>query len=117
MDEHRVIRFRRFFLYFSLCLFVAIGIITLFLNEQGTFNERDKKNTCINNLRLIDAAKQQWALEHGTNSATPTWENIKSYIGRPDSEILEYPLGGTYTLGKLNEDPTCSIPGHVLPKH
>ncbi len=40
-------------------------------------------NACINNLRQIDSAKQQWALEtHQNGVATPVASNIASYLGR-----------------------------------
>ena len=50
------------------------------------------KNICINNLRQIDAAKQQWALEtkQGTN-ATPVYSAIKDYM---KNEVI-CPAGGT----------------------
>ncbi len=39
-------------------------------------------NACINNLRIIDAAKQQWALETGQpSSATPTDTDIDAVSG------------------------------------
>ena len=35
--------------------------------------QTSQTNACINNLRIIDAAKQQWGLETGQqNTATPT---------------------------------------------
>src|SRR5262245_14786486 len=38
---------------------------------------------CISNLRTIDGAKQQWALESKAGqNATPTLANIQSYLGR-----------------------------------
>jgi RNA polymerase sigma factor (sigma-70 family) len=75
------------------------------------------ENACINNLRLIDSAKQQWALEHNkTGEDTPTWDDIKPYLGRgANGEIPVCPDGGVYTIGKVGEKPTCSIPSHVLP--
>src|SRR4051812_22287250 len=69
------------------------------------------KNGCINNLRLIDAAKQEWALEHGkTNSDIPTWTDVGPYLGRPGSALPTCPSGGIYTLGAVSNNPTCSIP-------
>jgi prepilin-type N-terminal cleavage/methylation domain-containing protein len=42
-----------------------------------------QKNACINNLRQIDGAKQQWALENNqTGSAACTSANIDPYMGR-----------------------------------
>jgi hypothetical protein len=71
-----------------------------------------QQNACINNLRQIDAAKQQWALEKGkTATDVPTWDDIQPYIGR----ILHCPVGGTYTINAVGEKPTCSVPGHELP--
>src|SRR5262249_39462349 len=41
--------------------------------------------TCVNELRLVDGAKQQWALEKGKSPEdTPSWEDLKPYIGRGD---------------------------------
>ncbi len=38
-------------------------------------------NQCINNLRQIDAAINEWALEtRKSNGAIPTWNDVKQYI-------------------------------------
>lgn len=72
---------------------------------------------CINNLRLIDSAKQQWALENKKQTTdTPTMEDLKPYLGRgPNGELPVCPSGGSYTVGTVGEPPKCSIPGHALP--
>jgi RNA polymerase sigma factor (sigma-70 family) len=74
-------------------------------------------NACINNLRLIDSSKQQWALEYRKQSTdTPTMEEIRQYMGRwRGGEIPVCPDGGVYTLRTVGEKPTCSVAGHVLP--
>ena len=47
-------------------------------------------NACINNLRQVDAAKQQWALESGQKpSATPTSANILPYLGRGSGSLTQ----------------------------
>jgi competence protein ComGC len=76
-----------------------------------------QKNRCINNLRQIDAAKQQWALEKNkTASDVPTWEDLQPYLGK--SKVpLHCPKGGEYTIGAVNQQPTCSIAEHVLPSN
>jgi hypothetical protein len=38
------------------------------------------RNTCINNLRQIDAAKNQWAENGKTADAVPTAQDIAPYI-------------------------------------
>jgi len=77
-------------------------------------------DACINNLRQIDGAKQQWALENKkTANAVPTFDDLTPYF-RPGpqgaSGVPVCPSGGVYTLNALNALPTCSIPGHALPK-
>jgi hypothetical protein len=76
-----------------------------------------KVNACINNLRLIDSAKQQWALEaRKTNTDTPTEDDLRPYLGRgAKGEMPSCPDGGAYTFGAVGEKPTCSVQGHALP--
>jgi hypothetical protein len=72
-------------------------------------------NTCINNLRQIDAAKQQWALENNkTADAIPTEQEVAQYL--KGNVLPTCPSGGIYMINAVGEAPTCSIPGHVLPQ-
>jgi competence protein ComGC len=76
-------------------------------------------NACVNNLRIIQGAKEQWALEHHkTTNDTPTLEDLKPYMGRgEEGEIPVCPDGGIYSPGRVGEPPKCSIGGlgHSLP--
>ena len=75
-------------------------------------------NACINNLRQMDGAKQQWALENKisiTNETPVTWKDIEPYIKIGASGRLWCPYGGRYTIGKISDPPTCSIKTHNLP--
>jgi hypothetical protein len=68
---------------------------------------------CINQLRLIDGAMQQYALEYyltATNIVTA--EQILPYI--KGNQIPSCPAGGDYTFGNLTNPPACSIPGHAI---
>jgi hypothetical protein len=68
---------------------------------------------CINNLRMVDGAKQQWALEqHKGPDAVPTPPDIAPFFA--GGQIPQCPSGGRYNLNAVNTAPTCSIPGHVL---
>ncbi|MEI9864105.1 MAG: hypothetical protein WDN00_06050 [Limisphaerales bacterium] len=90
---------------------LAAIAIPNFVKARATAQE----NACINNLRIIDAAKQQWALEKGKQATdVPTEEDLMPYIGR-SKKFPVCPQGGTYTIGPVNEPPTCSIPGHEMP--
>ena len=73
-----------------------------------------ERNACINNLRQIYIAKQQWALENNkTDAAIPTAQDLLPYF--KDGIFPVCPSGGTYTIGAVGNAPTCSISGHVLP--
>lgn len=77
---------------------------------------------CIENLRVIDAAKQTWAmvLKDPITNAVPTWKDVLPYmqnvtrIWQNGGGPPKCPSGGTYKLGRVAEPPTCSVPGHVL---
>ena len=70
-------------------------------------------NACINNLRQIDAAKNEWALEKGKKTGDiPTAQDLTPYF--KNGVFPTCPAGGTYTIGAVGNDPTCSIAGHTL---
>lgn len=72
------------------------------------------RKTCINNLRLIDDAKQQWATDAGKPlNAVPTVKDLLPYF--KEKGFPECPDGGTYSLNAVDEVPTCSVAGHTLP--
>ena len=90
--------------------------------------ETARKNTCINNLRLIDGAIQQWALENGKNSTDDVNAYITSltqYLGRGGTGAIngtgtgavKCPSSGTYHVTTVNAKPTCdaTVGGHTLP--
>ena len=71
--------------------------------------QTSQTNACINNLRIIDAAKQQWALELGqATGATPSSGQIVPYLGRSGSVMPTCPIGSSaYTINALTNVPTC----------
>ncbi len=72
-----------------------------------------QKNTCINNLRQIDSAKHQWALENKkADGDTVTSTDVEPYI--KNNKYPKCPAGGTYSVTTLTTDPTCDKPGHKL---
>jgi len=83
-------------------------------------------NACINNLRQIDGAKQQWALEtKQPATVAPAETEIGPYLGRSASTAgIICPSGGTtgtdfassYNILAVDTAPTCKILAtHVLP--
>jgi hypothetical protein len=82
---------------------------------QSISVEEIQRNECINNLRQIDGAMQQCALENNmTVTSVVTAEQITPYLVRPNGQFPRCPSGGTYTFGSVTNLPTCSIPGHAL---
>jgi hypothetical protein len=75
----------------------------------------DTRSACINQLRQIDGAKQQWALENQkTAEAIPTAQEIAPYIGLGGNTLPPCPAGGVYSINAVGVVPGCSIPGHAL---
>src|SRR5271157_4776958 len=86
-----------------------------------------QQNACINNLRLIDSAKQQWALEQRQSStATMLGTDLQPYLGHGSGgELPSCPADATQSwaasyspnLGNVSVKPQCSIVSstHILP--
>jgi prepilin-type N-terminal cleavage/methylation domain-containing protein len=86
-----------------------------------------QQNACINNLRLIDAAKQQWALEQrqqSTSSPNSSGSDLQPYLGRGlTGELPSCPVDPangfttSYTVNEVGISPQCKIltATHVLP--
>ena len=93
-------------------MMVAIAIPN-FVKARATA----QMNGCINNLRVIDGAKQEWALKNQKQATdTPTIEDLRPYLAPGSNGVLPVcPAGGHYTLNAVGEQPTCSIPEHKLP--
>ncbi len=74
--------------------------------------ETSRTKSCVSNLRQIDAAKEQWAMDNrASNGAAVTWGDlVPDYIKRQP----QCPSGGTYTIGNVGTNPTCTISGHEL---
>jgi len=75
---------------------------------------RSAATACINNLRQIDDAKAQWALEtHKTSNITP----LDTDLFGPGLFIKAKPVcpgGGQYDLRTVGEPALCDQPGHEL---
>jgi prepilin-type N-terminal cleavage/methylation domain-containing protein len=81
--------------------------------------QTSQTNACINNLRQIDGAKQQWALEKGqSGSASATSSDIKPYLGRggslasvfcPNDSTRDFAT--SYDIQIVSTNPICNING------
>jgi prepilin-type N-terminal cleavage/methylation domain-containing protein len=87
--------------------------------------ETSRAKSCVANLKQIDAAKEQWAMDTkaaatASSPALATLVGTSAYIKNTPS----CPSGGTYTVGgaggTIADSPTCSVGGtgataHALP--
>ena len=98
-------------------LILGVGVL-IFIPSFIRARSTPSTNACVNTLRQIEGAQQQWTVDNlKGDAATPTWDDIRSYIGRdPHREMPTCPQGGVYTLGRVGEPPRCSIgpPHHLL---
>ena len=89
-------------------LLAAIAIPN-FVKARAT----SQQNACINNMRQITAAINEWALEAGQSTGASVNNNdLTPYIQlNSNSSIPGCPAGGTYTLGAIGNLPqvTCSL--------
>ena len=76
-----------------------------------------QQNACINNLRQMDGAIQQYALENKLPpGASVSLTAIQPYIKLTSANNLPgCPAGGSYNVTTVNANPTCNIANHVLP--
>ncbi len=81
-------------------------------------------NACINNLRQIDGAKQQWALENKAGqTASPAATDIQPYLGRGSGGTQptcpadsSQTFATSYTINDVQTAPACQIvsSSHIL---
>ena len=101
-------------------LLAAIAIPN-FVRARAT----SQANACINNLRQIDAAINEWALEQGKSTGqgpASLTADLTPYIKlNANNAIPGCPAGGTYTTYTIGATPqvSCSLntldPPHKLP--
>ena len=90
-------------------LLAAIAIPN-FIKARAT----SQQNACINNLRQIDAAINEWAMETGQSSGATVAaiSTVSAYIKvNSNNSVPSCPAGGTYSVGKVG-DPvqvSCSL--------
>jgi len=66
--------------------------------------ETSRAKSCVSNLKQIDSAKEQWAMDTMAGPASPS-AGAGLYI----KSTPECPSGGAYTVDLIGTDPSCSI--------
>ena len=91
-------------------LLAAIALPNFIKSRNST-----RVKSCISNLRVLDRAKAQWAMEnHKPTSSIPTANDIIPFLR--DGQLPECPADGTYRIRSLPRIPLCSLwpEGHTL---
>jgi prepilin-type N-terminal cleavage/methylation domain-containing protein len=95
----------------ELMIVVAIIGLLAIMALPGFIRAREttQKQACINNLRIIDSAKDRYAIENykSMGDAVPV-ANLELYMKRTLAQTEE-PLGGDYTanINVIGTDPLC----------
>src|SRR5690348_14119942 len=80
--------------------------------------ETSRAKSCVANLKQIDAAKEQWAMDNKKGSTdTPALTDL---VGTGATTYMKNtptcPSGGNYTVNAVGTSPTCDVGGaHALP--
>lgn len=69
-----------------------------------------RTNSCFSNLKAVDGAKMQWAMEsRKADGDSVEWDNlVPSYI----KGQVACPWGFAYTLQPIGTPPYCPVVGH-----
>jgi prepilin-type N-terminal cleavage/methylation domain-containing protein len=89
-------------------LLAAIAIPS-FMKARTTSQQK----ACINNLRQIEAGKEQWALEAKVPQGTAA---NKTEVDKYMKAVPSCPAGGTYNYMSVGTDATCDITNPLLHK-
>jgi prepilin-type N-terminal cleavage/methylation domain-containing protein len=103
-----------------------IGILaTIAIPNFIQARQKARTSACISNLRCIDNAKQQWALEQRQqDTATPTGGDLQPYLGHTAAGSLPscpadaaQTFATSYAPQSVGARPVCLIlpETHVLP--
>jgi hypothetical protein len=80
---------------------------------NGVHSSTSPLNLCLNNLRMIDGAKDQFVIEHHlTNGVAVKQQDISPYL--PDGKLPVCVKGGQYTINVSGSNAVCSIHGTSL---
>jgi prepilin-type N-terminal cleavage/methylation domain-containing protein len=114
--KRNTMRNRAFTLVEIMIVVLIIGILmAIAVPNFVKARESSRKNTCIANLKQIDSAKEQYAMDNKLASGAATaFTNLVGATSYMKAQPV-CPSSGTYTTGVVGTNPSCTVAGHVLP--
>lgn len=104
---------RRLLLISGFGLALIVGVFIASPPAAPPAEERNKQQ-CLLNLRIIEGAKEQWAVEnHSTVGAKPTPNDLAKYIN--GGLLLSCPQGAVYEVRLIGQSPACPVHTNLLP--
>jgi len=104
---------RRGFTLVELMIVVSIIGMLLAIAAPSFVHAREnaRAKSCQENLKQIESAKERWAMDnHRDRTDTPTMTEL-AIPGLYMRNTPFCPGGGDYTVGRLDQIPTCSLGG------
>ncbi len=103
---------RAFTLVEIMIVILIIGLLlSIAVPQWMSARNRSQGNSCLANLKRIDNAKEQWAMEYHQ----PQGASVQQTDLNPDyikgASFPNCPSGGTYTLNVVGTPALCSIHG------
>lgn len=105
----------RLFDWFVLCALVSLGLAIVVPNFVKS-RSSPSRNACLPNLKQMDGAVQQWALENKKQPTETYSFSDKTLLAYLKGSVLpKCPQGGHYSPGtNLTDSPKCTVPAHTL---
>ncbi len=100
--------------YLSLAAMIVVVpiVAAIAIPSFANIRSESQKATCINNMRMIRDASEQWAMAENKQEGDAVAEaDITPYL--EDGQLPVCPKQGVYKLGKVGGEPRCSVHGEL----
>jgi len=107
-------------LFLFVAVVIAIVVVPLIVSAllEGSAGHHRGLPACVNTLRQIEGAKEEYALEYGvTNGTQMTWDDFAPYIKDITNKVFCPSAPATmrsltnYTINPLGVNPECNVVG------
>src|SRR5215831_2162012 len=99
----------------SACAVGVVAVVAACIHNKRLAN----RDECVHNLWHLMGSKDEWAVDQDeSTNATPTWDDLRPFYVGPaewpsNQPAPQCPSGGTWTIGRIGEPPTCSVASHT----